>query len=461
MTDFDKNSIVLDKVKSIPVPPDSADKVKIFLDPNDNQLKVISFDGTISLLVDDIEVQEVSADVTADDYVYKLTIPNPEKGLEEFKKKVESNLQSQVNSALFTFTEAIELTVKEFDLLKSAFSGFENRVDKVLALKASIEDLNQIRKTISGIKPDINITVGSIKIGDPDLTVTRIDDTFVLDIVFPRADATTVTRGGGGGGSRFLRTLKDVDVAGVTNGQVLQYNSATGKWEPGFGGSGIATINSTSPDTSANFSILAGSGIEIINGVNGLTVQLYSAISGSISNDIGNNAEVGQSFSSVNLTWSLNKVETSQSLNQGIGALAIGLRAYEHVDTITTNRTYTLTASDGTNVTTPSTSITFRRRRFWGTDATVSPTSAIFTDLSDELSTSRTKTFTIASGGGEYIYYAYPKSYSQATFYVNGFLTTFIEFEDAWTNAYSNTVDYYIYRSEFVQFGSNIQIEVV
>lgn len=54
-------------------------------------------------------------------------------------------------------------------------------------------------------------------------------------------DGTPVAVGGGGGSTTFAG-LTDVDVAGVTNGQIVQYNSGTSKWE-----------NTTLPASSATY----------------------------------------------------------------------------------------------------------------------------------------------------------------------------------------------------------------
>ena len=47
---------------------------------------------------------------------------------------------------------------------------------------------------------------------------------------------------GGGGGSTTLSGLTDVDISNPTDGQVLVYNAATGKWENGAGEGGGALI---------------------------------------------------------------------------------------------------------------------------------------------------------------------------------------------------------------------------
>ena len=87
--------------------------------------------------------------------------------------------------------------------------------------------------------------------------------------------------------------------------------------EPGIGGginSGyVTTVNSIS----GALSVVGNSGIDVITLPNGqIQISLYTAISASING--GSSNEIGSTVSSVGLTWSINKTETSQSLNQGI-----------------------------------------------------------------------------------------------------------------------------------------------
>lgn len=51
--------------------------------------------------------------------------------------------------------------------------------------------------------------------------------------------------GGGGGGSSTLSGLTDVDISNPTDGQTLVYNSTSGKWENGAGGSSLLVIGGT------------------------------------------------------------------------------------------------------------------------------------------------------------------------------------------------------------------------
>jgi len=238
-----------------------------------------------------------------------------------------------------------------------------------------------------------------------------------------------------------INTIND-EIANISSGMVAPY---------------VTQVN----DISGSINIVNGNGIDIITLPNGqITISLYEAI------DItsftgGSTNEIGSTVNSVSLNWNLNKTETTQSINQGIGSLTVGVRTYNYLTPITTNTTFTLTTGDGTTSDNSSTSVTFLPRRWWGTDprTTLAPAEIMELD-SNELSSSRAKSFVI-NGGGEYIYYAYPASYGAATFTVNGLLNT------AWTldvvshtNASGYTQNYNVYRTNTVQNGTGISIVV-
>jgi hypothetical protein len=185
-----------------------------------------------------------------------------------------------------------------------------------------------------------------------------------------------------------------------------------------------------------------------------LDYLLYVPLSASFSNNVGT-VEIGSTVTSVNLTWSYNKSVISQSIDQGIGSLGVAIRNYTQNGSWTSDRTYTLTASDGTQTPTRQTSFVFRHKRYWGLSSNTSLTDPQIIALSNEFATSRGKTFPQLTPAAQYIYYAYPASWGAATFTVNGLLNT------AWTlvtrdfvNASGNTTSFNIYRSDNVLTGT-------
>lgn len=119
--------------------------------------------------------------------------------------------------------------------------------------------------------------------------------------------------------------------------------------------------------------------------------------------------------------------------------------------------TWTLNATDGTDNDTQNVSVTFYNRRFWGTSTTSSSyTEADIEGLaSNELSNSRSKTFTVTAGASDYIIYSYPSRLGTATFTVGGFEGGFESPETvSVTNASGYTENYYVYRSTNTNLGT-------
>lgn len=227
----------------------------------------------------------------------------------------------------------------------------------------------------------------------------------------------------------------------------------------------IKTINSLTPTNSGGFAFITDGTLEVIPlSAGNILLRLYTSIASSLA-VVPTFAEVGQSLSGADLSWTSNKNEISQSLNNGIGAITNGVRAYHHADTITATRTYTLTITDGQTTATPSATITFEHRRFW--DSTALDTNLTAANISgaanSELSTGRAKTITFTPGGN-HIFYAYPTAFGLATVKDgNGF--TFTDWRDggvqstspyivSYTNAYGFTENYYVYHSFNTYAGS-------
>jgi len=183
-------------------------------------------------------------------------------------------------------------------------------------------------------------------------------------------------------------------------------------------------------------------------------------VSPSINLSGGGTFEIGQTVHGAHLVWSFNKDIVSQSLNQGIGALDLDVRSYDWPDDISSNLSFTLTASDGETTVTASTSIIFDRRAYWG----VSPDTSLDTDailaLSQAFSTSKGKSITYDCSGGAYPYYCYPKSFGALTNVSVGGLA-FSDYQQeivSLTNASGHTEDYLVTRFNGIQTGANIVV---
>lgn len=175
----------------------------------------------------------------------------------------------------------------------------------------------------------------------------------------------------------------------------------------------------------------------------------------SFTNDIGT-VELGVTVGTVVLNWAFNKPITSQSIDQGIGALGAAVRTYTQSGTYTTSRTYNLTASDGSNTANGSTSVLFRHKRYWGNSTNTSLTDGQIIALNSEFSTTRVQSRTV-SPSGEYVYFAYPAAWGLASFTVNGLLNTdWTLVARSFVNASGYTETYNIYRSNNLLTGTYV-----
>ncbi len=192
-----------------------------------------------------------------------------------------------------------------------------------------------------------------------------------------------------------------------------------------------------------------------------LDALLYVAPKISIFSNNRGTVEIGSTVDNVRLTWTLNKTVTSQSINQGIGALDPALRAYDLLSIgLTTDRTWTLTVGDGKNTVTASTSVLFRNKRYWGAVNKTTLTNADILALSGEFASAFGKTVIYDCTGGKYPFFAYPASFGLPTHVTVGGLA-FSDWTYAvqdFTNASGYTESYNVLRFNGIQTGANISV---
>jgi len=188
-----------------------------------------------------------------------------------------------------------------------------------------------------------------------------------------------------------------------------------------------------------------------------------------ISNIVGGGTyELGSEITTVSLSWTIalgNVALVSQSLDEGIGDLDIAIRSYVHTgQSITSNRTYTLTISDGTTVVTANETISFLNKRYWGTSALTTLDDAAIIALSSELSSTRVQTRTMDASGGKYLYFAMPTSFGCDVnkFKIGGLFNSDWQVTTRnFTNSNGHIESYDIFRSTGLQTGATINVEII
>jgi hypothetical protein len=166
-------------------------------------------------------------------------------------------------------------------------------------------------------------------------------------------------------------------------------------------------------------------------------------------------AEKGSEVTRVELSWSVNKTPTSLTLD----GLAIDKNSTSKTLnglSLTTTKTYTLKATDEKGATdTAYAYVRFYNGVYYG--VATKPNnydSAFIKSLERSLQSSKSNTFIVTAGAGQYIYYALPTSYGTPNFNVGGFDGGFTKVGTIpFTNASGYTENYDIYRSENANLG--------
>ena len=179
------------------------------------------------------------------------------------------------------------------------------------------------------------------------------------------------------------------------------------------------------------------------------------------SDNIGT-VEIGRTITSITFNWSFNKTMVSASINNGVGAVNPPLTSKTITGTWTTNTSWTLTASDGTNSVNAGTSIAFDNQRYWGVSALETLTTQQILNLGNsEFATNFEKSVAYnCSGGGLYPYYVYPSAWGVPNNVTVGGLSfsAFTVTEQSFTNASGYTSAYNVIRFNGVQSGANIEV---
>ena len=298
--------------------------------------------------------------------------------------------------------------------------------------------------------PSGSLNTISVKSGVTGLTATKTGDNVELDATYPSTLVQSATG---------IKVLKDITSNKLSAATLV-------------GGTGI-TITETTAETiggiqtkNINLSASVGASNVAYNNVDYPTVEsalnklLYVPLTGTLTG--GSTYEIGSTVSQVVLNWTYNKPVTTQSINNGIGSLLASLRTYTHSgQTITSNRTYTLTGSDGATTINSSTTVSFSYKRYWGTSATTTLTDANILALTREFSSSRVQNRVFDCTGSKYFWIIYPSSFGSAAFKVGGLSFSDMNLEvRTITNESGASVQLNIYRVNNIQTGSAINVEV-
>ena len=172
----------------------------------------------------------------------------------------------------------------------------------------------------------------------------------------------------------------------------------------------------------------------------------------SFSNNV-NIAELGSTVNEISLTWKLNKIPKSATLN----AVSVSgeLKADQSVTirdvALTTDSIFALAVTDEKDKTVQKkSSIAFYNGVYYGCAIIPTKLDSVFVrGLDKSLQKDRAKTFTVNSGVNQYVWYALPTRYGEAVFNVGGFDGGFTKISEiSFENSSGYTEEYAIYRSD-------------
>lgn len=170
----------------------------------------------------------------------------------------------------------------------------------------------------------------------------------------------------------------------------------------------------------------------------------------------GGTFEMGTTITApITFTWTTNKDITTQTLSDCTLADETVRTATYDAD-ITSDKTFTLSVSDGENSATSSVSYKFMNNVFWGSAPTGTYDSAFVDALSNKKLTNSVKgTYLFNVADGEYGFWAVPSNMTISTVWIGGFEVTVESVGTvSYTNSQGYTRDYNLYKTGQSGLGS-------
>lgn len=171
----------------------------------------------------------------------------------------------------------------------------------------------------------------------------------------------------------------------------------------------------------------------------------------------GGTFEMGTTISApITFTWTTNKDITSQTLT-GCTLANASVRTATYNTNVTSDKTFTLSVSDGENSASSSVSYKFLNNIFWGSASTAETyDSAFISALSNKKLASVIKgTYSFNIASGEYGFWAVPSNITISSVWIGGFEVTVDDLGTvSYTNAQGYTRDYKLYKTGKASLGA-------
>lgn len=346
------------------------------------------------------------------------------------------------NIISFTIDEEFTDQVDEIGIYKIQFHLYDLEDNRISIPPIQFE----VKELLANIDEDGSSKFGRVDFSNTD-TCLVTDDGKEMEIFIDGKYIKTVWNGGDFITSVKLNKIEEA--IEYLSEEVVVLKNEFGTLDNGVENLNHKLSNVLTNDNHLNIEMIpysTANDINITSVKDALDKLLYVDLVISFNSNIATTLEKGMVVDTILFNWSYNKKIVSQIFNNE--TLNVDVRTYAYSTPLSSNKTFTLIANDGTKGFSRNISFSFLNGRYWGVSNSTSYDSGFINGLSKELSSSRNKTFTVNCGADQHIYYCIPTSFGTPTFTVGGFSGGFNKVSTIqFVNIYGHTESYDIYKS--------------
>ena len=361
-------------------------------------------------------------------------------------KKIAASAVSGVQS-MSVSGQTLTINTKDSGVLTMTFPKPSNGKDGISVTDIDVNANNQIVFTMSDGSEFISGKIPTVKgdKGEPfkysDFTPEQLDALKGQDGVSP-----TITENADNTDKIYKLDIETVD------GTFTTPNLKGADGQGGTGGSGTAEDTTYTNENFPQYDNVDLALDALFNKV--YYVKPTCSLSATPS---GGTFEIGTAISApITFTWTTNKDITSQTLT-GCTLANASVRTATYNTNVTSDKTFTLSVSDGENSASSSVSYKFLNNIFWGSASTAETyDSAFISALSNKKLASVIKgTYSFNIASGEYGFWAVPSNMTISSVWIGGFEVTVDDLGTvSYTNAQGYTRDYKLYKTGKASLGA-------
>lgn len=361
-------------------------------------------------------------------------------------KKIASSAVSGVQS-MSVSGQTLTINTKDSGVLTMTFPKPSNGKDGISVTDIDVNANNQIVFTMSDGSEIISGKIPTVKgdKGEPfkysDFTPEQLDALKGQDGVSP-----TITENADNTDKIYKLDIETVD------GTFTTPNLKGADGQGGTGGSGTAEDTTYTNENFPQYDNVDLALDALFNKVYYVKPTCSLSVTPS-----GGTFEIGTAISApITFTWTTNKDITSQTLT-GCTLANASVRTATYNTNVTSDKTFTLSVSDGENSASSSVSYKFLNNIFWGSASTAETyDSAFISALSNKKLASVIKgTYSFNIASGEYGFWAVPSNMTISSVWIGGFEVTVDDLGTvSYTNAQGYTRDYKLYKTGKASLGA-------